>query len=92
MFKRTTVRLPLDLLVRARRKAAVENRTLTSLVEEGLRRVVGEKRPTRKAKRVLPRFSTATGPPLPGIDISNSATLQEMEDLEYVERLRNGFK
>ena len=31
-------------------------------------------------------------PPLPGIDISNSAALQEMDDLEYVERLKNGFK
>jgi hypothetical protein len=29
---------------------------------------------------------------VPGIDISNSAALQEMGDLEYVERLKNGFK
>jgi hypothetical protein len=29
---------------------------------------------------------------VPGIDISNSAVLQEMDDLEYVERLKNGFK
>jgi hypothetical protein len=29
---------------------------------------------------------------VPGIDISNSAALQEMDDLEYVERLKNGFK
>jgi hypothetical protein len=92
MIERTTVRLPRDLLARAKRKAAVENRTLTSLIEEGLRLVVSDKRTPRKAKRVLPRFSTATGPPLPGIDISNSAALQEMEDLEYIERLKNGFK
>ncbi len=42
-----------------------------------------------KAERVLPRFSTATGGPLPGIDISDSAALQEMEDLEYVERMKH---
>jgi hypothetical protein len=84
MIERTTVRLPGDLLARAKRKAAVENRTLTSLIEEGLRLVVSDKRTPRKAKRVLP--------PLPGIDISNSAALQEMEDLEYIERLKNGFK
>jgi len=45
-----------------------------------------------KAKRILPRVSKATGGLLPGIDISNSAALQEMEDLEYVERMKRGFK
>jgi hypothetical protein len=37
----------------------------------------------------MPRFSTATGGPRPGIDISNSAALQEMDDLEYVERMKH---
>ncbi len=92
MIERTTVRLPRDLLARAKRKAVAEDRTLTSLIEEGLRLVVGDKQKARKAKRVLPRLSTATGPPLPGIDISNSAALQEMDDLEYIERLKTGFK
>ena len=92
MIERTTVRLPSDLLKRAKRKAVAENRTLTSLIEEGLRVVVGDSRKHRKVKRVLPRFSSASGPPLPGIDISNSAALQEMEDLEYIERLKKGFK
>lgn len=46
----------------------------------------------RKPRRYPLTLSTATGPPLPGIDISNSAALQEMDDLEYVERLKNGFK
>jgi hypothetical protein len=27
--------------------------------------------------------------PLPGIDISDSAALQEMEDMEYVERMKH---
>ncbi len=88
MIERTTVRLPRDLLSRAKRKAFAERRTLTSLIEEGLRLVVTENRKATKAKRVLPRYSTATGGPLPGIDISDSAALQEMEDLEYVERMK----
>ena len=92
MIERTTVRLPRDLLSRAKRKAVAERRTLTSLIEEGLRLVVSEKQKPAKAKRILPRCSDATGGPLPGIDISNSAALQEMEDLEYVERLKSGFK
>jgi post-segregation antitoxin (ccd killing protein) len=92
MIERTTIRLPTDLLHRARRKALAERRTLTSLIEEGLRRVVTENWKAGKAKRILPRHSDAVGGPLPGIDISDSAALQEMEDLDYVERLKNGFK
>jgi hypothetical protein len=30
---------------------------------------------------------TATGGPMPGIDISDSAALQEMDDIEYVGRM-----
>jgi hypothetical protein len=92
MIDRTTVRLPRDLLNRAKRKALAEQRTLTSLIEEGLRLVVSERRKLPKTKRILPRHSDASGPPFPGIDISNSAARQEMEDLEYIERLKNGFK
>ena len=40
-----------------------------------------------KPKRIVLRVSKATGGLLPGIDISNSAALQEMDDLEYVERM-----
>lgn len=92
MIERTTVRLPADLLSRARRKALAEHRTLTSLIEEGLRRVVTENRKTNKARRILPRHSDAAGGPLPGINLADSAALQEMEDLDYAERLKNGFK
>ena len=44
MIERTTVRLPQDLLNRAKRKALAERRTLTSLIEEGLRLVVQQRR------------------------------------------------
>jgi hypothetical protein len=92
MIERTTVRLPKELLNRAKRKAFAERRTLTSLIEEGLRLVVSEsKKADKRERRPLP-YSTATGPPFPGVDISNSAALQEMDDLEYIERLKNGFK
>jgi hypothetical protein len=89
MTERTTVRLPRELISRAKRKAFAERRTLTSLIEEGLRIVVGENRKANKMKRVIPRTSNATGGTLPGIDIANSAALQEMEDLEYVERMKH---
>lgn len=92
MIERTTVRLPRELLARAKRKAATEHRTLTSLIEEGLRLAVAEKpKSAKRERRPLP-VSSAVGPPFPGIDISDSATLQEVEDLEYAERLKRGFK
>lgn len=89
MIKRTTVRLPAELLKKAQRKAAAEGRTLTGLMEEGLRYVVADK-PAEKRERVMPRVSTATGGFAPGI--KSFKDIQEIEDLEYIERLRNGFK
>ncbi len=88
MSERTTVRLPADLLKRAKRKAASEGRTLTSLIEDGLRLVVAEKKKTAQTQRLPPPVSTATGGPMPGIDISDFSALQEIEDLEYVERMK----
>jgi hypothetical protein len=85
---RTTVRLPEDLLRRAKRKAAAEDRTLTSLIEEGLRTVVDEKLKPAKGKRVLPRISKATGGLMPGVDLTRLSDYQEQEDLEYVERMK----
>ena len=89
MSERTTVRLPEELVYRAKRKAAAEGRTLTSLIEDGLRLVVtGDQRITRQ-KRVMPRISKTTGGVMPGIESMDSATLQEIEDLDYIGRLKN---
>jgi hypothetical protein len=91
-----TVRLPRDLLNCAKRKALAERRTLMSLIEEGFRLVVSDGRKQEKSKRILPRLSRASGPPLPGVDVANSAALQETDDLDddldYVERVKPGFK
>jgi hypothetical protein len=87
-MKRTTIRLPEDLLNRAKRKAAAEHRTLTSLIEEGLRAVVSENRKTKTRKPVLPRGSTAGGGLMPGIDLTDLSALQEAEDLDYVRRMQ----
>jgi hypothetical protein len=88
MAERTTVRLPQDLLNLARRKAALEDRTLTSLIEEGLRVAVSENRKIEKRKRVMPRVSKARGGLMPGIDLTDPSTLQEADDLDYVRRLQ----
>ena len=90
MNERTTVRLPPGLLAAAKKKAAAEGRTLTSLIEDGLRQVIAAPKPRREPAK-LP-VSDAKGGPRPGIDISNSAQLQELDDLEYIERLKRGFE
>lgn len=89
MTERTTIRLPEELLDRARRKALAEGRTLTSLIEDGLRLVVAEDRKATKAKRVLPPISKASGGPMPGIDLTDSSMLQEADDLDYVRRMQH---
>jgi len=88
MTDRTTVRLPEDLLNRARRKAVAEGRTLTSLIEDGLRAMVGENRKTEKKEPVMPRVSKAGGGLMPGIDLTEQSTLQEADDLDYVRRMQ----
>ena len=91
MTERTTVRLPEELLNRARRKAAAEGRTLTSLIEDGLRSVIAERKPKQRPAGPLP-VSSATGGMRPGMEDMSYSELVELEDLEYVERLKRGFE
>jgi hypothetical protein len=92
MVERTTIRLPEELLRRAKRMAAAEGRTLTSLIEDGLRLIVSRRPAKPKSERTLPRFSTATGGMLPGMENLTYSQLEELDDLEYIKRLQNGFK
>jgi hypothetical protein len=87
MNDRTTVRLPEELLRRAKRKAAAEGRTLTSLIEQGLRLVIADKKPNQRAKRVMPPVSTARGGLLPGVDLTSYSAFEEEEDLAHFARL-----
>jgi hypothetical protein len=89
MTERTTVRLPQPLLARAKRKAAAEGRTLTSLIEEGLELVIGRQRRLLDVKHNNPPVSRAGGGLMPGYNWDElSASVQEAEDREYVERMK----
>jgi hypothetical protein len=76
-MKRTTVRLPDDLMRRARRKAAESGRTLTSFLEEGLKAVLADP-PRSSRKPVRLPVSKAVGGTLPGVDLNRSADLQDI--------------
>ena len=94
MIERTTVRLPSALLNRARKKAAAEGRTLTEVLEEGLRLVVQRKAeaPAKAEENKSLPVSSATGWLLPGVSLDRMADYYEQEDLEYMKRMRRGFQ
>jgi Arc/MetJ-type ribon-helix-helix transcriptional regulator len=81
MTERTTVRLPEELVARAKRKAANEGVSMTALIEEGLRRVLSDGKGHAPATRALPPVSAATGGLMPGVDLNDTAMLEEMDDL-----------
>lgn len=85
---RTTVHLPDALLKRAKQVAAKENRTLTSMIEEGLRIVLANRAPSGEIKpRTLPRCSKATGGLRPGLDpIKLLQQIEEIDDAEMIAR------
>ena len=74
---RTTVRINDDILKRAKKRAANEGRTLTSLIEEGLAVILSRPKPTRRHRVNLP-VSRASGGVLPGIDLNRSCELEEV--------------
>ena len=78
---RTTVRLDDGLLEQAKAEARKNRKTLTSLIEEGLRFVLANGgAPVRRKKIVLP-VSRDRGGVLPGVDLDNNASLLDvMED------------
>ena len=88
MAERTTVRLPEDLVRRAKEKAAAQGRPLTALIEERLRRVLRERPEESGGGRVSLPVRSATGGLMPGIDLNDTAALQELDDLDAARRSR----
>ena len=74
---RTTVRINDDLLERAKKQAADEGRTLTSLIEDGLALALAKPKSGRRKRVKLP-VSKASGGVLPGVDLNRSSDLEEV--------------
>ncbi len=90
--ERTTVRLPDDLLRRARKKAAADDRTLTSMIEEGLRLVLAGERLAASAAPRYARISPETGGPAAGVDFPRMRDVDEQDDVERLARLKLQYR
>jgi hypothetical protein len=86
---RTTFRLDDELLAEAKALAARQHRSLTSVMEEALRRMLAETReqPPREAFRLHIHQGEAHGPQ-PGVDLDSNAALLDLmeEDLPLARR------
>ncbi len=71
------MRLDDHLLQQAKRSAASQGETLTALIERGLRLVIAKKPLPERARVTLP-VSRAHGGLLPGVDLNDSASLDDI--------------
>jgi hypothetical protein len=74
---RPTVRINDQVPKRAKKRAAHERRTLTSLVKEGLAVILAEAKRSRSENVQLP-VSNASGGVIPGVDLNRSRELEEV--------------
>jgi hypothetical protein len=74
---KTTLELPDELLIEAKKRAAEERRPLRSIVEEGLRLVL--RKPERRQKRQVHLITVKGGLPK-DLDLSNREAMYEWFD------------
>jgi hypothetical protein len=75
---RTTVRLSDGLMNQIKREAEQRGETVTNLIEEGLRLVLAQSQQPPRRERVILPVSTAGGGVLPGVDLNDSALLEDI--------------
>ena len=74
---KTTIELPDELLIAAKKRAAETRTTLRELVARGLRRELqgdGKQKPKKRRKI---RWVTSPGGPPPGLDVSDREKMHE---------------
>lgn len=72
------MRLEESLLEQARAEAARRNKTLTAMIEEGLRLALATPPASARQKKLTLPVSRRGGGTMPGVDISNSADLLDI--------------
>ena len=76
---RTTINLPDDLVLQAKKAALESETTLTEIIANALREALS-KRPRKPQKKKTRLITYGKGGTFPGIDISDSATLLDIMD------------
>ena len=74
---KTTVELPDDLFVAAKKRAAELRQPLRALIERGLRAELGRGAGRREAKPRTIRWVTVAGGLPPGVDVSDRAAMHD---------------
>jgi hypothetical protein len=74
---KTTIELPDDLFVAAKRRAAEERTTLRAIVERGLRAQLRAPRRVRSRRRAAIRWITVKGGLPPGLDLRDRAAMHD---------------
>ena len=79
---KTTIELPDDLFLQAKRKALETRTTLRNIVERALRQELREtgRRPRHRPRRI--RWVTSPGGLLPGLDLSDRTKMREWIEKE----------
>ena len=72
---KTTLELPDELLIEAKKRAAEQRRPLRALVEEGLRMVL--RKPDRKRRKRQVTLVTVRGGIAPDLDLSSREAMYE---------------
>ena len=72
---KTTLELPDELLIEAKKQAAEQRRPLRALIEEGLRLVL--RKPETKPRRKQVRLITVKGGLPPDLDLSSRESMHE---------------
>jgi hypothetical protein len=81
---KTTVDIPDDLLIQAKKRAAETRTSLRTLIARGLRRELsaGSEKARPEGKKVKIRWVTALGGLPPGLDVANREALQAWKELQ----------
>lgn len=74
---KTTIELPDELLIEAKKRAAEERTTIRSIMERALRKELNVKAPRRARRKPRIRWVTVDGGLPPGLDVSNRESMME---------------
>ncbi len=74
---KTTIELPDDLIVAAKKRAAETRSTLRELVERGLRRELRGERGVKSRARTAIRWVTVEGGLPPGLDLADRSQMSD---------------